>query len=161
MTLEIVRRKYFRDNARTMGVIIFVFTAFQLIEGNVYGLGIPLFILFNLAAISFWTAKEIIHIDTSAKRIGEGFRIFGLKRISWTNYSEIEKIYINSVNTVGLEGYSLTKMLKVREKVFKAFIKTTDGDKIFLIADSDKKLILKKLSEFNQTLHTQIFDTSN
>ena len=99
-----------------------------------------------------------MHIDISEKRIGEGVKIFGLKRISWTRYSEIEKIYINSVNTVGEDIYSLPNKVTVRDTIFKAFIKTTNGDKIFLMAGSDKDLLLKKLNELNIKIKTIIID---
>ena len=57
--MEIIRQKYFRSNTRTMGVIIFLFTAFQLYEGNIYGPGVPIYILFNLLALSFWIATDV------------------------------------------------------------------------------------------------------
>jgi len=144
-----------------MGVIIFVYTVSQLIAGNVYGYGIPFFILFNLLAISFWTAKDILKIDLTNKRIGEGFKVFCLKRLNWIKYSDIEKIYINSVNTAGQDQYSLPWSVTVRDKVYKAFLKTTDGHKLLLTVARDKGLMLKRLNQFNETLRTQIFDTSN
>lgn len=158
--MEIIRQKYFRANARTMGVIIFLFTAYQLYAGNIHGFGILVYLLVNLLAVSFWTAKEIVHIDISKKRIGNGFKVFGLRRINWIKYSQIEKIYINSVKTVGTDSYSLgpNNPVTVRDRVFKSFLKTSDGDKIFLIVEDDKDLLLSKLNELNQKLGTLIID---
>jgi hypothetical protein len=73
-----------------MGAIIFLFTASQLYVGNIRGHDILIYVPFNLLALSFWIAKEIIYIDIAEKRIGEGVNIFGLKRISWIMYSGIE-----------------------------------------------------------------------
>lgn len=123
--MEIVRQKYFRANARTMGVIIFLFTAFQLYEENIHGRGILIYILFNLLAVSFWIAKEIVLIDIHKKRIGEGIKVLGLRRMNWIKYSGIEKIYINSVKTVGEDIYSLPNKVTIRDRIYKAFIKTT------------------------------------
>ena len=158
--MEIIRQKYFRANARTMGVIILLFTAHQLYEKNIHGLGILVYVSLNLLAVSFWTAKEIVHIDISEKRIGDGFKLFGLRRINWIKYSQIEKIYINSVKTVGTDIYSLgpNNPVTVRDRVFKSFIKTSDGDKVFLIVEHDKDLLLNKLNKLNQKLGTQIID---
>ena len=65
------------------------------------------------------------------------------------------------MNTLGLDSYSLPWTISVRDKVDQAFIKTTDGDKLFLLVGRDKDLVLKTLGELNKTLKTQIFDTSN
>jgi hypothetical protein len=108
--------------------------------------------------VSFWIAKEIVLIDISEKRMGEGFKVFGLRQINWIKYSGIEKIYINSVKTVGEDIYSLPNKVTVRDKVYKAFLKTTNGDKLVLIVDNDKDLLLKKLNELNKNLKTQIID---
>jgi hypothetical protein len=141
-----------------MGVIIFLFTAFQLYEGNIHGPGIMIYVLFNLLAVLFWVAKEIVQIDIPLKRIGEGFKVLGLRRMNWIPYSEIEKIYINSVKTVGEDNYSLPNKVTVRYSLYKAFIKTTSGDKLLLMVDNDKDLLLKKLNELNEKLKTQIID---
>lgn len=141
-----------------MGFIIFLFTGIQLYDGNIQGLGILIYILFNLLAVSFWIAKEIVHIDIPGRRIGEGVKILGVRRMNWVKYSGIEKIYINSVKTVGEEIYSLPIKVTVRDRVYKAFIKTTNGDKLLLMVDNDKALLLKKLNEINRELKTQIID---
>jgi len=141
-----------------MGVIIFLFTAFQLYVGNIHGLGILIYILFNLLAVSFWIAKEIVLIDITEKRIGEGINVLGLRRMNWIKYSGIEKIYINSVKTVGEDIYSLPNKVTIRDRVYKAFIKTTNGDKLLLIVDNDKESLFKRLNELNAKLKTQIID---
>lgn len=141
-----------------MGFIIFLFTGIQLYDGNIQGLGILIYILFNLLAVSFWIAKEIVHIDAPGRRIGEGVKILGVRRMNWVKYSGIEKIYINSVKTVGEDIYSLPIKVTVRDRVYKAFIKTTNGDKLLLMVDNDKVLLLKKLNRINGELKTQIID---
>jgi hypothetical protein len=158
--LEIVRQKYFRANARTLGGIIILFTIYQITQGHIKGLGIPIYIALNLLAISFWTAKEIIVLDLNKKRIGEGFKVFGTRRVTWTNFSEIEKIFVNSVNTVGQDIYSLPWAVTTRDKVYKAFIKTSDGTKLFLAFDNDRDVLLKKLNNYNRIIKTEIFDNT-
>jgi len=143
-----------------MGVSIFLITAFQLYAGNIHGLGILIYVLFNLLAVSFWIAKEIVLIDIPGKRIGEGIKVLGLRRMNWLNYSGIEKIYINSVERVGEDIFSLPNNVTIRDRIYKAFIKTTNGDKLLLSVDNDKDLLFKKLNKLNKKLDTIIIDQS-
>jgi hypothetical protein len=130
-------------------------------ENNVTGLGIPFYIAANLFAIAAWTMNKIVSIDFANKKIGEGVGIFGLRSLNWRKYNEIEKIFINSVNVVGQDVYSLPWSVTWKDKLYKAFLKTTDGEKILLMVNSDKDLILKKINDYNKIIGTKIFDNTS
>jgi hypothetical protein len=159
--MEIVRQKYFSSRMRTVGVIILVFTLLQLKNGNVHGIRIFAYLFFNLLALTFWITYEIVHIDFAKRQIGEGFKIFGMTRLVWKKYTGIEKIFINSINTVGHDYSRFPWTITVRDKFYKAFLKTADGDKIFLLAGHNKDKLLTKLKTYNQTINTEIIDNSN
>jgi hypothetical protein len=46
----------------------------------------------------------------------------------------------------------------VRDRIYKAFLKTTDGYKFLLLVNNDKAVLFKNLDELNKNLKTQIID---
>lgn len=102
--------------------------------------------------IIVWMANDFIVIDTKKRRIIEGYSFFWLRilPIKSYEYSSLEKIFVNEV-----DGYFAGSRPR-----YKAFLKTTEGDKFEIAVGSTKQRVMAKASAINAVLHTEIVDNT-
>ena len=134
-------------------ILIFLFSVYKLINLSVLGL------VLSVVAVGLWTAREIVVVDFHKKIIGEGHWILGLSSLEKTRFSELEKIFINRVKSTTRMNH-LIGSADITDYVYKAFLKTAEGEKFEIATGSDKDKVIRKLKEYNKVLKTVIIDST-
>lgn len=117
------------------------------------------FFMGAFAALAIWTSHNVIVIDREKQYLGEGFVILGIRYIAKTPYTAIEKIFVNKIKLRETFRPS-TRTIEIHHEVYKAFLKTTDGNKFWIAEDTDKRELFKRLQELNRSLQTQLIDST-
>lgn len=157
--VEIIVRDLSPPWIKIIGILIFLATAFKIVTMTFFDVN-PFVYLISLGiAIAIWTGKEVVLIDYDNGKIAEGFRILGLTRLDWVKFSGIEKIYINSVQS-SETFYHLTRTLNIRHQAYKAFLKTSEGNKICIGIHANKGRLMQKIHLHNETIGAEIFDNT-
>lgn len=134
-------------------VLVFIFAVYKLITLSIAG------IVLSVIAVAIWTAKEIVVVDFDKGIIGEGYWILGVTSLEKTEFSEIEKVFINRIKATSRLNH-LAGSTDYTHYIYKAFLKTIEGEKIEIAVGADKEKMIKKLKGYNKTLKTVIIDTT-
>ncbi|MEQ8473951.1 MAG: hypothetical protein RIC35_22335 [Marinoscillum sp.] len=108
-------------------------------------------------AISFlipllWSSFYILQIDPQSKEISEGYWVMNIKKMDTQHYEEIEKIFVNEVNTSQQITSYGGKVANLKRKEYAAYLKLTTGEKFYLLGDSTEEGVLKKLEPIKKKL---------
>lgn len=142
--ISVYQGKFFPFTYRVVGFLIPLAVSVKFITKTIYDLSFTFYgfslVISSILLFTEWT----LEINHTEKIIRKNIR-FLIFRIGWKQpYQSIEKIYINHI-----------------KEVYKAFIKLDTGDKYLLDCDLDKEALIKRLFEYNASLHTHILDNSN
>lgn len=114
-----------------------------------------------IIAASFFVlvSHEGTEIDTTNKtfRSYTSFLVFKTGEVE--KYSDVEKIFINSGNQ-STKMYSAHTSLSttITERIYNAYIKFSNGEKVHLLTSKSKEDVIKKLSSLSEKLKVQIVD---
>jgi hypothetical protein len=144
---------------KIVGVLIFLATLYKIVSLTFFTVGLHVYLIMNLIAVMIWVGKKIIVVDMNKQEIREGIRIFGNIYFDKYKFPGLEKIFINRVNSVQTFR-QLTRTVDIHHQQYKAFLKTTDGEKICIGEDADKDKLIAELRAHNSVLKTFIFDNS-
>ncbi|HZY78442.1 MAG TPA: hypothetical protein VFE50_02895 [Cyclobacteriaceae bacterium] len=113
-----------------------------------------------LIAVFVWTLKGFIIIDFKKGIILEGHQIFGL-RLSATrsHFTGVEKIYVNYIGG-GLMTYSDDDDVQPYAPIYKAFLKTLEGDKFCIAQYRNKDRVMGRVKDLNKILNVEVYDNS-
>jgi len=154
---EIVRKDMAPLQLKFLGVLIVLATNYKILTWTFFDVNPLVFVFGNLFAIGIFTAKDILLIDFDRNQIGEGFKILGFRHTDRTTFSSIEKIFINKVKT-GETFRQLTRTMTIHHDNYKAFLKTSEGNKYWISVNSNKDKLISKLKMINTNLNTEIYD---
>ena len=154
---EIVRKDIAPMQFKFLGILIVLATNYKILTWTFFEINPLVFIFSNLFAVAIWSAKDILLIDFDSNEVKEGFKIFGLSHTDKTKFSGLEKIYINKIST-GETFRQLTRTMTIHHQSYKAFLKTSEGEKYWISVDSDKDKLIDKLKAINKNLKTEIYD---
>jgi hypothetical protein len=142
-------------------VVVIIFIGFQVLLASFLDHPI-IYTLFLVLSVATITAREFVTIDLAKGVITEGYWILGTKSVDITHFSAIEKIFINRVRlSTRQDTYSQVDTVYSEWDVYKAFLKTVEGDKIVIGIGSNKKELIRRIIEHNRILRTPIVDTSD
>lgn len=110
-------------------------------------------------AVGTWTIKSVVVVDQEKRIVGEGFKIAGLRYLSKYKFSEIEKVFVNSVSS-GTTFRHLTRTMEIHHHTYKAYLKTVEGDKFCIAINADKDKLMGALQKYNQYIKTSIVDNT-
>lgn len=158
--IEIIKKDISPLWIKIVGATIFLATIYKIVSFTFFDVGPLVYLIMNLIALGIWTGKEIVIVDFAKQEIGEGFRILGLTHLDKTRFSGLEKIFINRVHTGEIFRH-LTRTMDIHHENFKAFLKTTGGDKICIGMHRDKEVLIRRLRQYNARLRTTILDTTS
>jgi hypothetical protein len=158
--IEIIKKDISPLWIKIVGATIFLATIYKIVSLTFFDVSPLVYLIMNLIAVVIWTGKEVVVVDFAKQEIGEGFRILGLTHLDRTKFSGLEKIFINRVHT-GETFRHLTRTMDIHHVNFKAFLKTTNGDKICVGIHRDKEVLIRRLRQYNARLRTSIFDTTS
>ena len=158
--IEIIKRDLAPVFLKIIGVIIVLATIYKIVTMTFFEVSPIVYIITNAIALAIWTGKEIVIIDPEKKKIGAGFKIVGFIYLSWTHYSGVEKIFINTTNETETFRH-LTRTIDINHRGYKAFLKTNEGEKICVGISTDKDKLIKQLKLYNISLGTEIFDNTS
>lgn len=144
---------------KIIGVLIFLATIYKIVSLTFFDVGLHVYFILNLIAVIIWTGKKIVVIDMERQEIGEGFRIFGIAYLDKYKFSALEKIFINRVNATQTFVH-LTRSMDIHHVLYKAFLKTVEGEKICIAEYTNKDKLIAGLNKYNSVLKTDIFDNS-
>ena len=154
---EIVRRDIAPIQFKVFAVLIVLATNYKILTWTFFDTNPLIFIIGNFVSFVILSAKDILVVDFDRKQIKEGFKILGLRHTDKTNFSGLEKIFINKINTSQAFRH-LTRTMTIRDEMYKAFLKTDEGDKYWIGIDRDKDKLIKRLKVINEDLTTEIYD---
>lgn len=157
--IEIVTKDISPLWLKFIAVLIFVATNIKFVTLTFNEVNPLVFIIFNLIAFSIWTGREVVIIDLKNKMIKEGYKVLGILRTDKYQYTGIEKIFVNRVLT-SQSFYRLATETRVHDEVYKAFLKTDDGEKFCIGEKRDKDELIKLLKGYNRSIKTIIIDNT-
>lgn len=141
-----------------------------LILGGVFFLaGVALFPSQVMLPLIFITLGSIIltaysgtEINTSAGTYREYTSILFIKKGKHKKFASIEKIFINAGKTSQKMYTAHTASSATFTTLeYNAYLKFTDGSKVFLQSDKNKNRLLNKINEAAKNLDTLVVDTTN
>ena len=157
--MEIIRKELSPLWLKVIASIIFLATAYKMVTLTFFNVHPLVYIILNAIAMAIWTGKDLVVIDFDKGTIGDGFRILGITYLDKSNFTGIEKIFINRINMV--ETFRpLTRSVDIHHVNYKAFLKTFEGEKICVGISIDKDKLIEKLRDYNKVLKVNIFDTT-
>jgi hypothetical protein len=131
-------------------VVVIIFIIIQFLSASFLDHPI-IYTLFAVLSVATITAKEFVTIDFTKGVIAEGYWILGAKSVDIAHFSAIEKIYINRVRcSTRRDTYSQVDTEYSTWGVYKAFLKTVEGDKIVIGIGSNKKELIKREDTYNR-----------
>jgi hypothetical protein len=116
-----------------------------------------------ILAASFFVlvSHEGTEINTANKtfRSYTSFLIFKTGEVE--KYSAVEKVFINSGNQ-SMKMYSAHTSLSttITERVFNAYIKFSNGEKVHLLTSKSKEDVIKKLTPLTHALRVEILEVA-
>jgi len=140
---------------KVVGVLIVAATIYKIVSLTFFDVGLQVYFILNLIAAAIWTGKEIVVVDMNKQEIGEGFRVLGITYLDKEKFSGLEKIFINRVNTSQTFTH-LAGSTAIHDELYKAFLKTAEGEKICIGEDRDKDKLIARLNTYNTVLKTVI-----
>ncbi|SHG42085.1 hypothetical protein SAMN04488109_0186 [Chryseolinea serpens] len=144
---------------KIVGVMIFLATLYKIISLTFFTVGLHVYLIMNLIAVLIWLVKTVLVVDMDKQEVREGLWIFGNIYLDKYKFQGLEKIFINRVNSVQTFR-QLTRTIDIHNQHYKAFLKTTDGEKICIGEDADKDKLIAEVKAHNTVLKTVIFDNS-
>lgn len=103
-----------------------------------------------------WTSVYILEIDMERQTYCDFTFVFGYKFGSAHSFDSVEEIFINSTRSsqiiYGFGANSYTR----RNHDFDAYLKFSNGKKIFLTSDTNEKELVRRLQPIARKLGTQI-----
>jgi len=154
---EIIRKDIAPMQFKFLAVLIFIATDFKVLTWAFLDTNPLVFIFGNLLALIILTAKDILVVDFDNSQIKEGFKVLGLRHTDKTEFSGLEKIFINKINT-SQEFRQIANTMTIYDETYKAFLKTNEGDKYWIAINRDKDKLIKRLRVINENLKTEIYD---
>ncbi|MEO8472530.1 MAG: hypothetical protein ABI477_10055 [Chryseolinea sp.] len=143
-----------------IGLLIFLPANYKLITFSFSEINPFLLIVLNVIAFSIWTGREIVILDFDNRQIKEGYKILGLVVNADTyKFTGIEKMYVNRILTAQTV-YQLSTSSTIHDQIYKAFLKTDEGDKFCIGQMRDKDKLIKALKRYNQTIKSTIIDNT-
>jgi len=114
-----------------------------------------------LAGIIILTAREGTEIDPASNTYREYNYFLLIKTGKWKKYPRIEKIFVNPVR-VGQKIYTPHTLdsSTFSNTEFKAYLKFSDGVKVFLQSHKNKTRLLHKLSVVGNVLQVPVEDNT-
>ena len=116
-----------------------------------------------IIAASFFilVSHEGTEIDPVKKTFRSYTSFFFFKTGEFEKYTEAEKIFINSGNQ-STKMYSAHTSLSttITERVFNAYIKFSNGDKVYLLTSKSKEDVIKKLTPLTKALRVEILEVA-
>jgi hypothetical protein len=114
-----------------------------------------------IIAASFFVlvSHEGTEIDTVNKTFRSYTSFFFFKTGEFEKYTEVERIFINSGNQ-SMKMYSAHTSLSttIKERVFNAYIKFSNGEKVHLLTSKSKEDVMKKLVPISNLLKMEIVE---
>jgi hypothetical protein len=144
---------------KIIGALVVLATLYKIVTLTFFEVNILIYILFNALAIVSLVGKEVVVIDFQKKEIGEGYKVFELRYLTKTRFSGIEKIFINRVH-LAETFWHMGGTMDIRHVRYKAFLKTTERDKICIGISADKEALIENLKSHNRNLRTTIIDNT-
>lgn len=144
---------------KIIGALIVLATLYKIITLTFFEVNFLIYIIFNALAIVSLVGKEVVVIDFQKKEIGEGYNVVGLRYLSKTRFSGIEKIFVNRVH-LAETFWHMGGTKDIHHVRYKAFLKTADGDKICIGISADKDALIENLKRYNRNLKTTIIDNT-
>ncbi len=157
--LEIVRKPLSPVWLKIIASLILLATIYKIISLTFFDVSLVTYLILNLIALIIWTGQEIVVIDFDGHKIKDGFRILGLTYLETTVFNGCERIFINKVKTAETVRH-LATTIDVHHERYKAFLKTTDGDKICIGVSRNKEELITKIKLYNSHLRTMIIDNT-
>ena len=108
--------------------------------------GFILLIVLSSLVILLWTSFHLLEIDPKSKTYGEFTSVLGRKFGRAHSFDGIERIYLDRV-----EFGSQNEMVE-----YDAYVKFTNGEKLFLVSDEDEKELKKRLKPVIKKLGVEI-----
>ncbi|HTE33830.1 MAG TPA: hypothetical protein VK666_25790, partial [Chryseolinea sp.] len=96
---EIIRKDIAPMQFKFLAVLIILATNYKVLTWTFLDTNPLVFIFGNLLALIILTAKDILVVDFDNSQIKEGFKVLGLRHTDKTEFSGLEKIFINKINT--------------------------------------------------------------
>lgn len=114
-----------------------------------------------LIAIVLLSLNSFVLIDFKKQKISEGYCVFSIPFITTYKgkFSGFEKMYINFV-TSGWTSDSLGFTEGATPPMYKAFLKTNEGDKFCVAIGANKSSVLARVVGINSVLKTEMFDNT-
>jgi hypothetical protein len=144
---------------KVFSVLVILATNYKIVTLTYHEVSPWTFGICNILAIAVWTAREIVIIDFETQTIKEGFTVLWINFVSKSRYSGFEKIFINSVATSGVFRH-IAGEKTIRDKGYKAFLKTYEGEKFCIAVQRDKDTLMEKLGEYNRLIGTEVVDNT-
>jgi hypothetical protein len=114
-----------------------------------------------LVAVLIFTSYEGTEINPALRTYREYNSILFIKKGKQKKYDSIEKIFINS-GTVSQKVYTAhTSTAATFSSIeYNAYLKFTEGVKVFLFSEKNKSRLLKRLHEISRSLNTPVVDNT-
>ena len=104
--------------------------------------------------------NEIVVVDFDKRIISEGMSYFGLQNLQHHyRFSGFEKIFINTTAKQKLLNTRVAANM-MHTTLYKAFVKTLEGDKICIGVDMRKERLIKKISNVRAIFYVPVFDNT-
>lgn len=109
-----------------------------------------------LTGLLILTARRGIAFDRSARnyRIYNSFLFF--KKGKPEQYRQFQYLYIHAIRTSQRVNTMVTTGITVKSDEYDGYLKTDDGDRIYLLSHSDKQQLIRKLSKLAEFLELEI-----
>jgi hypothetical protein len=105
------------------------------------------------------TSYEGTEVNVSNKTFRSYTAFFFVKTGAFEKYTEAERIFINSAN-LSQKIYSAHTALSTtfKERVFNAYLKFSDGEKVHLLRSKNRDALIKKLTPISERLSVEIVE---
>jgi len=119
-------------------------------------LGFIIMFVLSFLLILIWTSFYILEIDVENKTYADLTSVFGRKFGKAVAFDEIENVFIkSSVVSQTIHGFGPNSYEK-KNYEFDAYLKFTNGEKLFLVSDEDEKELRKRLKPVLKKLETEL-----
>ncbi len=149
-------------SGRLFPIPFLVFGAIMFIVGlGVFANNPMVSIILLFSGFLILTAYEGTEIDLSSNTYREYHSFLFLKKGRAKEYEGIENIFVNS-GKVSQRIYTAhtSSSVNFSSIEYNAYLKFTDGIKVFLVSGKNKKKLMKKLDQIARTLQTSIVDNT-
>jgi hypothetical protein len=150
--LDIKQEHFFPLHFRFFGILVLISGVIVWTSNQTSILVILVAITCILLGILIITARYGLLINASKRTYQVYTWLLGIKSGKINSFTSIEKIFINDVK----EGSTMTswagQRLTVSEKVYKAFVKLDNGEKIHLDTDKNQDRLQERVNSYIQCL---------